>query len=146
MSLTEDIQRDLVAAMKAKAETELSVLRMLRAAIKNKEIDKHDALTDDEIVALVKTTVKQQRDAMSEFRAGGRADLVAKAESEIRILEKYLPLQMDEAAVRAVVEAKIKTAGATAKDFGRVMGEVMKDLKGKADGVLVGKILKETLK
>lgn len=144
MSLSEDIQRDLVAAMKAKAEAELSVLRMLRAAVKNKEIDlRKEVLADEEIVGIVRTMTKQQHEAIEQFRAGGRADLVEKAEGEIRILEKYLPAQMSEEEVRKVVVAK--AAGASAKDYGRVMGEVMKELKGKADGAVVGKILKEIL-
>lgn len=144
MSLSEDIQRDLVAAMKSKAEAELSVLRMLRAAVKNKEIEKREgALKDEEIEAIIRTMMKQQREAMEQFRAGGRADLVEKAEGEIRILEKYLPAQMSEDEVRRVVAAK--AAGASAKEYGRVMGDVMKELKGKADGALVGKILKEIL-
>lgn len=144
MSLSEDIQRDLVAAMKAKAEAELSVLRMLRAAVKNKEIDlRKEALADEEIVGIVRTMTKQQREAIEQFRTGGRADLVEKAEREIRILEKYLPAQMSEVEVRKVVVAK--AAGASAKEYGRVMGDVMKELKGKADGAVVGKILKEIL-
>lgn len=145
MTLHETIQRDIIAAMKAKAEADLSALRLLRSAVKNAEIDKRvTPLPDADILAIIKTMIKQQRDAMTQFAAGGRNDLVKKAEDEIKIIEKYLPPQVSEEEVRRVVVAK--TAGASAKDYGRVMGEVMKELKGKADGAMVGRILKEILK
>ncbi len=120
---------------------------MLRAAIKNAEIDKMKKFeTDPEIEAVVKAEVKKMREAYELASQAGRAEMAAQSETELKILSAYLPEQMDEASVRAVVEGKIKELGeVTIKDMGRVTGEVLKALKGKADGSLVSKIVKETL-
>lgn len=94
MTLHENIQRDIIAAMKAKAEADLSALRLLRAEIKNKEIElRKGQLTDEEIVPIAKRMIKRQKDAIELFKSGGREDLARKAETEIRVWAKYLPAE-----------------------------------------------------
>ncbi len=145
--LKDKLEKDYIEAYKAKEEQRVSTLRMLRAAVKNAEIDKMKKFeTDAEIEAVIRSEVKKLREALQLATDAGRSDLVAKAEEELKILAGYLPEQMDEAAIRAVVAEKIKELGnVTEKETGRVTGEVMKVLKGKADGGLVAKVIKELL-
>jgi uncharacterized protein len=147
MALKDKLEKDYVEAMKAKNEQKVSTLRLLRAAVKNAEIDKMKKFeTDAEVEAVVKTEVKKMREALEIATGAGRTEMAKQAEEELGILLAYLPEQMDEAAVRAVVAEKVKELGeVTEKDFGRVTGEVMKTLKGKADGALVLKAVKEFL-
>ena len=147
MALKERVEKDYIEAMKAKNEQKVSTLRLLRAAVKNAEIDKMKKFeTDAEVEAVVKTEVKKMREALEIATGAGRTEMAKQAEEELEILAAYLPEQMDEAAVRAVVAEKVKELGeVTEKDFGRVTGEVMKTLKGKADGALVSKTIKELL-
>lgn len=145
--LKEKIEKDYLEAMKAHESQRVSTLRMLRAAVKNAEIDKMKKFEDDaDIEAVLRTEVKKLREALQLSTDAGRADLAENAETEIKILAGYLPEQLDEASVRAVVAEKIKELGnVTEKETGRVTGEVMKVLKGKADGGLVAKVIKEML-
>jgi len=145
--LKDRIEKEFIEAMKAKEAQKLSTLRMLRAAIKNAEIDKMKKLeTDPEVEAVIKTEVKKMREALDMATQAGRPEMAAQAEEELKILAAYLPEQMDETSIRSVVAEKVKSLGdVSAKDIGRVTGEVLKDLKGKADGSLVAKIVKETL-
>jgi hypothetical protein len=147
MPLKERLEKDYIEAMKAKNEQRVSTLRLLRAAVKNAEIDKMKKFeTDAEVEAVVKTEVKKMREALEIATNAGRTEMAKQAEEELEILAAYLPEQMDEAAVRAVVAEKVKELGeVTEKDFGRVTGEVMKTLKGNADGALVSKVIKELL-
>ena len=153
MSLKEKIENDYVVAMKAKEAQKVSTLRMLRAAVKNAEIDKMKKFDNDsEVEAVVKGEVKKLREALETATGAGRTEMATQAEEELKILVGYLPEQMDEAAVRAVVAEKIKemkgvnpSAPLGAGEMGRVTGEVMKILKGKADGGLVAKVVKELL-
>ncbi len=145
--LKERIEKEYLEAMKAKSAQKVSTLRILRAAIKNTEIDKMKKFeTDAEVEAVIKTEVKKMREALEVATSAGRPEMAVQAEEELKILASYLPEQMDEAAVRAIVAEKINELGeVTEKDFGRVMGEVLKVMKGKADGSLVSKIVKEIL-
>jgi uncharacterized protein YqeY len=145
--LKERLEKDYIEAMKAKDEQKVSTLRMLRAAIKNAEIDKMKKFEDDaEVEAIIRGEVKKLREALQIASDANRPEMVAKNENELKILAGYLPEQLDEAAVRAVVAEKIKELGpVTIKEMGRVTGEVMKILKGKADGALVASIIKEML-
>jgi len=151
--LKEKLEKDYIEAMKAKDEQRVSTLRMLRAAVKNAEIDKMKKFDNDpEVEAVIRTEVKKLRETLTMSTDANRPDLAAKAEEELKILTGYLPEQMDEAAVRAVVAEKIKEMGEAnpstplgAGEMGRVTGEVMKILKGKADGGMVAKVIKDLL-
>ena len=142
MTLTERIDSDLKTAMKEKNELTLSTIRMLKAAIKNKEIDKKvKALSDQEILEVLQKQVKQRRDSIAEFEKAKRTDLVNKEKSEAAILEKYLPKGLSEAELKALIEKAIQTAGAKTKaDVGRVMKEVMPHVAGRADGKAINQI------
>ena len=144
--LLEQINQNLVMAMKAKNAEETSVLRMLIAAARNKEItlrkDGQAELSDEQILEVIGSEVKKRRDSVEAYSQGGRQDLVDKENSEIKILEKYLPEQMSDEELEKIV-AEIIAAGAT--DFGRVMGQAMARVKGKADGGKVSEIVKKML-
>lgn len=144
--LRQRLDNDLITAVKARDAFAVSVLRMLRAAIKNAEIEKRREVDEDTILALMKSEVKRLRDALEQFRSGGREDLVEKNEKEIAFLEKYLPAQLDDDALRAIVKDVIASSGeVTGKDFGRVMSVAMKETKGQADGGRVSALVKEML-
>lgn len=148
MSLKTQLMDDMKAAMKAKEEgkSKLAVIRMVRAAIKQAEIDGKKELDDNDIMTLISKEVKMRRDSIDEFKKGNRDDLVAKNEAEIEVLMAYLPEQLSEAEVRALVEEAIAATGAsTPKDMGKVMGALMPKVKGRADGKMVNAIVKELL-
>jgi hypothetical protein len=142
--LLEKIQEDLKMAMKNRDEKELSAVRMLVAAVKNEEIAKRPkALVDADVAAVVKREIKKLKDAVEQFAAGGRSDLMAQYEGEIKILGKYLPEEIGEEEVWRVVKAVAEKA--TDRNFGAVMKAVMAELKGRADGALVSRLVKESL-
>lgn len=142
--LLEKIQEDLKSAMKDKREKELGAIRMLIAAVKNEEIAKRPkALEEADVAAVIKREIKKLKDGAEQFRQGGREDLAAQYEEEMKILGKYLPEEIGEEGIRRIVKAKL--AEATDKNFGVIMKQVMAELKGKADGALVSKIVKEEL-
>jgi uncharacterized protein len=144
--LKEKLEKDYIEAFKAKEADKVSVLRMLRAAVKNAEIDKMKKFEDPDVEAVIRTEVKKLRESLQIASDASRSDLAEAAEAEIKLMASYLPEQMDEPTVRAIVAEKIKELGEVAeKDFGRVTGEVMKVLKGKADGGMVSKVIKELL-
>ncbi len=146
MSLRTDIEAKYVVAMKAKDAPMVSTMRMLRSSIKNAEIDKMKELTDEDVLDVVAKETKKLRDAAADFEKGGRADLVEQTKSEIAILSAFLPAQLSEEEVRAVVKEKAAETGASGPAaIGKLTGEVMKVLKGKADGTLVSRIVKEHL-
>ena len=147
MTLQERIQSDITAAMKNKAELRLSVLRMMKAAIKNKEVDKMKPLDESEGIAVLKTLVKQRKDSVEQFRKGGRDDLANKEENEIRVVEEYLPASASEDEIRKAVEEAIQETGAaTIKDMGKVMKAAAARLAGKmADGARVSQLVREKL-
>lgn len=148
MSLNERLMEEMKAAMKAGPEgkTRLEVIRFLRSAMKNAEIDKHAPLTDDDILGIISKQVKQLKESMVEFEKGGRQDLVAKAQAEVDVLSTYLPQQMSEAEVRELARQVIAEVGAQGpKEMGKVMGPLMARTKGRADGKLVNQVVKELL-
>lgn len=134
-------------AMKAKDASAVSTFRMLRAAMKNAEIDKQTKeLSDEEALDVIGREVKKLRDALSDFEKAGRGDLAESTKAELELLTAFLPAQCTEEEVRAAVAkkaAELALSGEAA--YGRLMGEVMKELKGKADGNAVGKAVKEFL-
>lgn len=146
MSLVTTIETALTAALKAGESEKLSVLRMTKAALKNKSIELGHELSDDEAIAVISKEVKQRRDAETEFRAGNRSELADKEAAEAAMLTEYLPAQLSEAELVPLIEAAITNTGATAaSDMGKVMGALMPQTKGKADGSLVSKLVKERL-
>jgi len=147
VGLKEKIDEDIKSAMKTREELKLSALRMLKAAIGNAEIAKKKTLVDEDIFSLLQTAVKQRKDSAEAFRAGNRPELAEKETAEIKILEVYLPAQLGEQEVRELVaKAVAETGAAGAKDIGKVMGKLMPLVKGKADGGLVNRLVREILK
>lgn len=145
MTILERVDADLKEAMKAKNEPVLSTLRLVRSAFKNKQIDVQRDLTDEESLGVIRTMVKQYRDALADFASAGRQDLVDKQTREIGILETYLPAAMPEAELEAICAKVIGEQNATMKDMGRVMGLIMKEVDGRADGNTVRTIVQKLL-
>ena len=148
MSPKDKLTEDMKQAMKDKeaGKLRLSVIRMVRAAIKNVEIDTKAELAEEDVIAIVAKEVKMRRDSMEEFKKGQRDDLVAQLEQEIEVLLPYLPQQLTEAEVREIVTEAVAIAGATSsKDMGKVMAVLMPKVKGRADGKLVNNIVRELL-
>ncbi len=148
MSLKEKLTADMKEAMKAREEgrQRLGVIRMVRGAIRQQEIDGQKELDDDAVLAVISKEVKQRRDSIEEFKKGGREDLVAQNEAEIAVLMAYLPQQMAEGEIRKLVQDAITATGASSpKEMGKVMKELMPKVKGRADGKLVNQIVRELL-
>lgn len=134
--LIEKIDLDLKSAMKNKQEAIVSTLRMLKAAIKNKEIErKVKSLAEDDFFDVIQKQVKQRKDSIAEFEKANRHDLASKEKNEISILEQYLPQQLTEVELKDLVQKAIQKTGAQSKtDIGKIMKEVMPQVIGKADG------------
>ena len=148
MSLKEKLTEDMKQAMRDKetGKLRLSVIRMVRANIKNVEIDRKQELSDDEVLDVLAKEVKTRRDSMEEFKKGNRPDLVESLEQEIVILMNYLPEQLNETEVRALVESAVaETHAVSPKEMGKVMAVLMPKVKGRADGKLVNTIVREML-
>ncbi|MBP1765071.1 MAG: Yqey-like protein [Firmicutes bacterium] len=148
MTLKERLMADMKEAMKAKeaGKLRLSVIRMVRASIKNGEIDRKKDFEDDEVLDILAKEVKMRRDSMEDFRKGNRPDLVEQLVQEISVLTEYLPEQLTEEAVRDLVTQAIQeTQAATVKEMGKVMAVLMPKVKGRADGKLVNAVVRELL-
>ena len=143
MSLKETLNNDIKTAMKAKDKETLAVLRMIKTAVQAAEIDKKEELNAEEELTILAREAKQRRESLAEFVKAGRDELVAKTEAEIEIVERYLPKQLSVEEVKEVIATVAEKIGATTqKEFGKLMGAVMQELKGKADG----NIIKEQVK
>jgi len=147
MGLKDQIPEDLKNALRNKNTLELSVLRMLQSALKNREIDnKKETLSDEDVIGVVGAEIKKRREAVKEFEKVNRADAADQEKAEIEILMKYMPQQMNEDEIRAVVTSAIEETNAESmKDIGNVMKVLMPIVKGKADGSVVNKIVREML-
>jgi uncharacterized protein YqeY len=147
MTFLDRINEDFKAAMKSKDSERLSTLRMVKTGLKNREIDKMEALTDEEAIRVLQSLVKQRRDSIEQYQQAGRIELAEKEAAEIRIIEEYLPAALDEAAIARVVEETIAETGASSmKDMGAVMKAVMAKLAGQTvDGKAVNLIVKSKL-
>lgn len=146
MSIKDRLIADLKVAMKEKDSIRKSTITLLRAAVKQQEVDKRIELNDEDILDIIAKQVKQKRGAIEEFQKGDRADLIEEAQNEIAVLMNYLPEQMSEEELKKVVESIIAKVGAsTPKDMGKVMGALMPEIKGKADSKLASKYVKELL-
>jgi len=143
MSLKEILNNDIKTAMKAKDKETLAVLRMIKTAVQAAEIDKKEELNAEEELTILAREAKQRRESLTEFVKAGRDELVAKTEAEIEIVERYLPKQLSVEEVKEVIATVAEKIGATTqKEFGKLMGAVMQELKGKADG----NVIKEQVK
>jgi uncharacterized protein YqeY len=147
MSFDTELTAAIAAAMKARDRTTLSALRMLKAALTTKSVEKGRELDDAETLQVVHTLVKQRRDSIEQFTKGGRADLAAQEAAEIQVLERYLPAQARPEEIAAAVEGAIAAVGATSvKDLGRVMKEAMARLAGRSvDGKAVNEAARARL-
>ena len=143
MSLKETLNNDIKSAMKTKDKETLAVLRMIKTAVQAAEIDKKEELNAEEELTILAREAKQRRESLAEFVKAGRDELVAKTEAEIEIVERYLPKQLSVEEVKEVIATVAEKVGATTqKEFGKLMGAVMQELKGKADG----NVIKEQVK
>jgi uncharacterized protein YqeY len=147
MTLTQQVQKDLVDAMRKKEELRLSTLRMMKAALKNKEIDKRAPLDEKEELQVLSTMINQHKDSVEQFLKGGRTELAKKETDEIAIIEAYMPKAVGEEEILATVRATIAEMGSpTMKDMGSVMKNVMAKFGGaRVDGKLVSEAVKKQL-
>ncbi|MDO8686767.1 MAG: GatB/YqeY domain-containing protein [Candidatus Berkelbacteria bacterium] len=144
--LKEQIEQNLIDAMKSHDDNTVSVLRMLKSAVKNGEIQKQKEFDDSDTTGVIQSQIKSRRDSIDLYKKGNRPELAEKEQAEIDILVKYLPEQMDENAVREIVKKAIADTGASSiQDMGKVMGKLMPEVKGQADGSMVSNIVKEEL-
>jgi hypothetical protein len=146
MTLKERITEDMKSAMRAGEKERLATIRLALAAIKQREVDERITLDDAQVLAVLEKMIKQRKEAITQFQAGGRADLVAKESAEVALLETYLPARMSDAELDALIAAAIASTGATsAKDMGKVMAAVKSQAAGRADMGAVSARVKEKL-
>ncbi|ART77332.1 GatB/YqeY domain-containing protein [Sutcliffiella horikoshii] len=146
MSLLERLNTDIKQAMKDKDKEKLSVLRMVKSSIQNESIKHGRDLSEEEELTVLSRELKQRKDSLQEFDKAGREDLVHKLQGEIAIVEHYMPEQLSEDELSAIVQQTIADVNATSKaDMGKVMGALMPKVKGKADGSLVNKLVQQHL-
>jgi len=142
MALKERITEDMKSAMRAGEKERLATIRLALAAIKQREVDERISLDDGQVLAVLEKMIKQRREAVTQFQSGGRADLVAKENAEIALLQGYLPAQLSETEIDALIASAIATTGAASiKDMGKVMAVVKPQAQGRADmGALSARI------
>ncbi|OMW46736.1 GatB/YqeY domain-containing protein [Burkholderia pseudomallei] len=146
MSLRDQISEDMKAAMRAKENERLATIRLLLAAIKQREVDERVTLDDAGVTAVVDKMIKQRKDSISQFEAAGRTDLVEKEQAEVAVLSAYLPAQLSDAEVAAEVQAAVAQTGAAGpQDMGKVMGVLKGKLAGRADMTAVSALVKAAL-
>jgi len=144
-TIIEQIDKDFQQALKEKNQGAVSTLRLLSSALKYERIKKMADLTDEDALKVLKSEIKKRREAINDYEKGGRPELAAKEKAEIEMIEKYLPAQMEEAQVKVKVQAILQTLE-DKDNLGKVMGQVMAELKGQVDGALVKKIVEDLLK
>jgi uncharacterized protein YqeY len=146
MNIDDKVNAEMVSAAKAKDQVRLSAIRMIKAAMHNREIDLKRKLNEVEFLQLLSSMVKQRKDSIDQFKKGGREDLVDKEEAELKIIQAFMPEQMSEEDVASEIDIAIKEIGAVSiKDMGKVMKILMPRLTGKTDGKIVGEKVKEKL-
>ena len=163
MNLKDTINEDIKSAMKSGLNDEASALRFLNSVIKNKELEKRNRLlkegrplaeleklselADEEVINVILGEIKKRKESIAQYKKGGREDLAKKEAAELEILKKYVPEEMPEGELRSIIRKKItEIDGATMKDFGKIMGLVMAEVKGRAEGGAVKKIIEEEIK
>lgn len=146
MNLSERLNEDMKQAMKSQDKFKLSTIRMVRATMKNLEIDLKRTLNDNEVLDILSREIKQRKDALQEFEKAGRDDLAEKVKAEAEILAEYLPEQLSEEEIKVIVQQTIQETGASSKaDIGKVMSALMPKVKGRADGKLVNQAVQQLL-
>jgi len=146
VNLKEKINSEMVSAAKAKDKIKLSAIRMIKSALHNKEIDLKRELSDEELLQVLSSIVKQRKDSIEQFRKGGRVDLVEKEEKELAVVQFFMPEQLSEEEIETEIEKAIEDVGAVSiKDMGKVMKVVMPRLTGRADGKIVSDKVKAKL-
>ncbi|WP_300278332.1 GatB/YqeY domain-containing protein [Peptacetobacter sp.] len=146
MSLKQKLQEDLKTSMKNKDTLRKSVITLIRSSIKQIEVDKRIELNDEDIIDIISKQLKQRNDSLEQFLEAGREDLVEETRSEIQVLKEYLPQQLSEQELNEIVKQTISEVGATSmKDMGKIMSVIRPKTKGRADGKLINKLVKENL-
>lgn len=146
MTLKETLSEDMKTAMRAKDSEKLATIRLINAAIKQREVDERIELGDDQVLSVIEKMIKQRKDSITQFEAGGRQDLADKEKSEIAVLAAYMPAQMSEAEVQAEVASAVTQAGASGpQDMGKVMAVLKPKLAGRADMTAVSALVKAAL-
>jgi uncharacterized protein YqeY len=146
MGFSEQLMEDLKDAMRNHQEVRVSTIRMARAAIINEQIEKRRPLEEAEVISVLAKQVKQRRESIEEFNKGNRPDLVAKEQAEMEILLGYLPQQMTREEIEQAAKATIQQVGATGpNDFGKVMSKLAPELKGRAEGKIIGEVVRGLL-
>jgi hypothetical protein len=146
MSLEERLVEEMKQAMKSNDKLRLSTIRMIRSALKNKEIELRKKLEDEDIVKVIQVMVRKGEESVEQFQAGGRMDLVEKEKREIEILKSFLPQPLNQEEILKIIDQSIQeTQASSPKDMGKVMKAVMPKIGGKADGKLINQLVKERL-
>jgi uncharacterized protein YqeY len=146
MSLKDRIQQDVKDAMRAKDKTRLAAIRLITAAIKQREVDERIELDDAQVTAVLDKMTKQRRESISQFEKAGRDDLIAQEVMELEIIQSYLPEQLGEDEINALIDTAMQATGATSiKDMGKVMGQLKPKLQGRADMGAVSALIKARL-
>jgi uncharacterized protein YqeY len=146
MSLLQKLDDDLKTALKASESLKVSVLRMTKAALKNRQIDKREELSEDDIISVILTLTKQRKESIEQFSRGGREDLAEKERQELSILQSYMPRQLTKEELDTIIIEAIKESSSKGtKDLGKVMRLVMPRVKGTADGKIVNQRVKDLL-
>ena len=147
MNLKEQLTNDLKESMKNKEQVKKSVVTLIRAAIKKKEVDERVELNDEAVLDIISKQMKQRNDALEEFKKAGRDDLISQTEEEIQVLLSYLPKQLTDDELRVLIKEAIdKTGASSSKDMGKIMGILMPKTKGKADGKRINTLVSEFFK
>ena len=146
MPTQDQISKELLAAMKAKDAVRTSTLRMLIAALRNKEIEKKKTLSEPEVADVIQAEAKRRKESITEYQKASRADLAAKEEAELKVLQVYLPKGLSDQELKALVQEAVKSSGAKSpQDVGKVMSVLMPQIKGRADGKQAQKLVLEAL-
>ncbi|HEU5281471.1 MAG TPA: GatB/YqeY domain-containing protein [Gammaproteobacteria bacterium] len=145
-TIKDRILEDMKAAMRSQEKERLATIRLIMAAMKQREVDERIELTDEDVLAILNKMIKQRRDSIAQFQAGARQDLADKELAEVAIIQHYLPAQLTDAEIEAAIEAAIQSSGASsAKDMGKVMGLLKATLAGKAEMTAVSAKVKTRL-
>lgn len=146
MTLKDRLTNDLKEAMKNKEQVRKSVVTLIRAGIKQCEVDNRQELTDEDIISLISKQLKQRKDALSDFEKANRIDLIEQTNQEIAILENYLPEQLDDVELKEIITKVVEEVGATSmKDMGKVMAKTISLVQGRADGKRINAVVKQIL-
>jgi hypothetical protein len=146
MSLEERLIEEMKGAMKSSDKLRLSTIRMIRSALKNKEIEIRKTLEDEDVVKVIQAMVRKGEESVEQFQTGGRTDLVEKEKKEIEILKSFLPQPLSQDQILKIIDQSIQeTQASSLKDIGKVMKSVMPKIGGKADGKLINQLVKERL-